>query len=105
MHRVEYLPLAEQDVLGAVDYIANTLEAPEAATELLLALDKTVQRIAAYPYGFELYRTDRPMKDEVRRVPVRGYVLFYAVFRDRVEIRRFLHGRRDRDRESFDPVS
>ena len=62
-------------------------------------MDEAVQRIARFPYAHELYRTDRPMKDEVRKVPVRGFVLYYAVFEDYVEIRRFLHGRRDRRSE------
>lgn len=105
MYRVEYLPLAEQDVLEALDYIAHTLEAPDAARDLLLALDETVGRVAEYPYGFELYRTDRPMRDEIRRVPAKGYVLYYAVFRDRVQIWRFLHGRRDRTGEKYDPMA
>ena len=36
------------------------------------------------------------MRDEIRKVPVKGYVLYYAVLGDTVEIRRLLHGRRDR---------
>ena len=38
------------------------------------------------------------MKDEIRKVAVKNYVLYYAVFQDRVEIRRFLYGKRDRSR-------
>ena len=95
MYKITYLPLAESDLLEALDYIAHTLEAPKAASDLLSAFEDAVQRIAEFPYAFELYRTDRPMKDEIRKVPVKNYVLYYAVFRDRVEIRRFLHGRRD----------
>lgn len=98
MHKIVYLPLAERDLLDALDYIAYTLDAPKAARDLLTAVDKTVNQIAVYPYACELYRTDRPMKDEIRKVPVKNYVLYYAVFQDRVEIRRFLHGRRDRSK-------
>ena len=96
MHKVVYLPVAKQDIMDAVDYIAFALDAPKAASTLLDDLEKTVALVAEYPYAHELYRTNRPMKDEIRMVPVRGYVLYYAVFRDYVEIRRFLHGRRDR---------
>ena len=96
MHKVVYLPLAESDLLSALDYIARTLDAPKAARDLLAEFDKTVNRIAEYPYSCELYRTDRPMKDEIRKVTVKNYVLYYAVFRDSIEIRRFLHGRRNR---------
>ena len=96
MHKVVYLPLAESDLLDALNYIAYTLDAPKAARDLLTEFDKTVNRIAEFPYACELYRTDRPMKDEIRKVTVKNYVLYYAVFQDHVEIRRFLHGRRDR---------
>ena len=71
------------------------------AMALLDELDKTVRQLSEFPYSCELYRTDRPMKDEIRKVPIRGYVLYYAVFQDRVEIRRFLHGRRDRTKDSL----
>ena len=98
MHKIVYLPLAESDLLQALDYIAFTLDAPKAARDLLTEFEKTVQRIAEYPYACELYRTDRLMRDEIRKAPVKNYVLYYAVFQDRVELRRFIHGRRDRSK-------
>ena len=101
MYKIVYLPLAEEDILDAVDYIAGKLDAPKAAQDLLDELDDTVERISKYPYAHELYRTTRPMRDEIRKVPVKGYVLYYAVLEDTVEIRRFLHGRRDRQNLSF----
>lgn len=104
MHRIEYLPLAKEDVLNAVDYLASVLEAPKAAADLLDALDDTVERIAQFPYAYALYRTDRPMRDEIRKVPVKGFVLYYAVFQDRVELRRFLHGRKNRTAERVERV-
>ena len=96
MYKIVYLPLAEADILDAVDYIAGKLDAPQAAQALLDELDDTVERISKYPYAHELYRTARPMRDEIRKVPVKGYVLYYAVLEDTVEIRRFLHVRRNR---------
>lgn len=96
MHKIVYLPLASADIIEAVDYIADRLDAPQAAADLLDELDATIQRIAKFPYAHELYRTTRPMRDEIRKVPVKGFVLYYAVFEDMIEVRRFLHGRRDR---------
>ena len=98
MHNIVFLPLAENDLLEALDYIAFKLDSPKAARDLLADFDQTVQKIAEFPYGFELYRTDRPMQDEIRKAPVGNYILYYAVFRDRVEIRRFLHTLRDRSK-------
>ena len=68
MHKIVYLPLAEGDLMEALGYIAYTLDAPKAARDLLSEFDKTVRQIAEYPYAHELYRTDRPMKDEIRKV-------------------------------------
>lgn len=96
MHKIEYLPIAEEDIISTVNYISFALDAPKAARDLLEELNKTVLQISEFPYSCELYKTSRPLKEEIRKVPVKGYVLYYAVFQDRIEIRRFMHGRRDR---------
>ena len=96
MHKVVYLPIAEDDILAAVEYIAYKLDNPSAAEALLDELDKTAERVARFPYSSELYRTDRPMRKEIRMVSVKNYVLYYAVTEETVEIQRLIHGRRDR---------
>ena len=96
MHKIVYLPLAEDDILAAVDYIADKLDNPSAAEALLNELDKTAQSLSRFPYAGEPYYSERPMRDELRKVPVKGYMLYYHVTEDSVEIRRFIHGRRDR---------
>ena len=96
VHKIIYLPIAEDDVLNAVEHIACKLDNPSAAENLLDELDKTVERIARFPYSSELYRTDRPMRKEIRMASVRNYVLYYAVTEDTVEIQRLIHGRRVR---------
>ena len=40
--------------------------------------DKTAEQLALFPYSSELYYTDRPIRDELRKVPVKGYVLYYT---------------------------
>ena len=96
MHRIEYLPIANDDIMQATYYISHTLCAPQAAENMLEKLDDVIDRIAEFPYAYELYHTTRPMTGEIRKVPVKGYVLYYAVFEAHVEIRRFLHGHKDR---------
>ena len=98
MHKVVYLPIAEKDLLEALDYIAITLEAPQAAESLLEEFDATIHRLAQFPYAQELYRTNRPLRDEIRKIPIKGFVLYYAVYENYIEIRLFLHGRRDRSK-------
>lgn len=98
MYRVVYLTLAEADILDAVDYIADKLANPVAAEALLDELDRMAEQLARSPYSFQLYRTERPMRDEIRMAPVKGFVLYYTVRENTVEVRRLLHGRRDRSR-------
>lgn len=102
MHKIVYLPIAAEDIINTVAYLTEALDAPLAAEALLDELDKTIDRIAHFPYAHELYHTDRPLRDEIRKVPVKGFVLYYAVFSDYVEVRRFLHGRRNRSNLSVD---
>ncbi|MBR0313141.1 MAG: type II toxin-antitoxin system RelE/ParE family toxin [Oscillospiraceae bacterium] len=96
MHKIVYLPIAEDDILAAVEYIAYKLDNPSAAEALLDELDKTVERVARFPYSSELYRTDRPMRKEIRMVSVKNYVLYYAVTEETVEMQRLIHRRRDK---------
>ena len=102
MHKIVYLPISQADLMEALDYLSNTLGAPQAASDLLDEFDDTVKRVARFPYAHELYRTNRPLAAEIRKAPVKGYVLYYAAFEDCIEIRRFLHGRRDRSADIGD---
>ena len=96
MYKIRYLPLAEDDVLEAVTYLAYRLGNPNAAADLLTELDNAAERIAQFPYAGNLYRTARPIRDEVRMTSVKNYVLYCTVTEDAVEVRRLLHGRQDR---------
>lgn len=97
MHKIVYLPIMQNDLFEAIDYLEQVLDAPGAADDLLDQFDAAVQHIARFPYSHELYRTNRPLRDEIRKIPIKGFVLYYAVFEDYVELRRFIHGRRKRD--------
>jgi len=93
---VIYTPSAKKDIGGAVTYLFFKRSAPQAARALIRELDETVKRVMKAPYAGSLYRTDRAMRDEIRWVTVKSFVLYYAVTEDTVQIRRFLHGRQNR---------
>lgn len=96
MYRVIYTPSAAKDIDGAVTYLFFNLSAPQAARDLVHELNETVKRIVEYPYAGSLYRTNRAMRDEIRWVLVKGFVLYYSVSENEIQIRRFLHARQDR---------
>ena len=95
MHKVVYLPTGLTDLSEAIEYLNRIFDAPQAANHLVAALDEVIQNISQFPYSHQLYYTNRPLKNEIRKVPVKNFVLYYAVFEDHIEILRFLHGRRN----------
>ena len=79
MHKIIYLPSVEKDLVSAVDYLADTLGSVQAAENLLQEFEATVERIAQFQYANALYRTDRPIDHEIRKVAVKNYILYYTV--------------------------
>ena len=93
MYKVVYLPTARRQLEEAVTYIAEEMCAPDAADDLLNAVDGAVCALSEMPYRHALYPLLFAMKREIRFVPVRNYNLFYVVNEDQktVEIWRFIH--------------
>lgn len=93
MYKVVYLPIARRQLEEAVAYIAENLCAPDAADDLLDAVDEAACALSEMPYRHALYPLLFAMKREIRFVLVRNYNLFYVVNEDRktVEIWRLIH--------------
>ena len=93
MYKVVYLPIARRQLEEAVAYIAENLCVPDAADDLLNAVDEAVRALSEMPYRHALYLLLFAMKREIRFVPVRNYNLFYVVNEDQktVEIWRLIH--------------
>lgn len=93
MYKVVYLPIARRQLEEAVTYIAEELCAPDAADDLLDAVDEAACTLSEMPYRHALYPLLFAMKREIRFVPVRNYNLFYVVNEEQktVEIWRLIH--------------
>ena len=93
MYKIVYLPIARRQLEEAVMYIAEELCAPDAADDLLDAVDEAACALSEMPYRHALYPLLFAMKREIRFVPVGNYNLFYVVNEDRktVEIWRLIH--------------
>ena len=95
MYKIHYLPLALNDLKDIVRYIAHKLEAPQAAENLLLKINKEVLKIAENPFLCHLYVSSEKMKYEYRVLHVNNYSLFYVVENAKIEIHRVIYSRRD----------
>jgi len=98
MYKLEYLPLALQDLHEITSYIADTLKVPQAAIDLLDDLDSFISRLRQFPYSCKIYQTEKPLKTEYRMLTVNNYLVFYVVMEHTVEIHRIIYARMDYDK-------
>ena len=95
MYRIEYLPLAKKDIGEIMVYIADTLESPKVAMELLNSFDKSISKLERFPYMCKVYHTVKPMENEYRLLPVKNYGVFYIVKENTLEIHRIVYAKMD----------
>ena len=95
MYKIKYLPLALDDLKNIVKYISQTLEAPQAAENLIVKIDKELLKVADNPYRFHLYISPEKLKYEYRVLNLNNYSLFYVVEKNKVEIHRVIYSKRD----------
>ena len=97
MYRLSYLPVANRDITDIVNYIAETLAAPQAALELLEALDESITGLKDFPYACRVYQTVKQLEREYRILTVNNYAVFYTVNESDkvVEIYRVIYAKRD----------
>ncbi|MGP1385022.1 MAG: type II toxin-antitoxin system RelE/ParE family toxin [Thainema sp.] len=82
--------LASQDLNEIADYFAaNSLEAGE---KFFRAFNRKCQQLVAFPSSGKSYATIRP---ELRGLSLDGYIIFYRILDDGIEILRVVSGRRD----------
>ena len=79
MYRLEFLPLARQDLIETARYISHELKNPAAARRITDRLIEAAQRLTEFPYKYAVYTPIRPLKREYRKIPVENYCAFYTV--------------------------
>ncbi len=83
---------AQQDLRSIKNYIADTLNAPEAALKLISKIHDGFLRIKEFPFSGDIIKTEFPMEFEYRRIIVESYVIFYTVESETINIMRVLYG-------------
>lgn len=98
MYEINYLPTLRRDIKGVMWYLIHRLGSPQAAGALMKEFVDTVERLSHFPYAHELYTAQNTLfkNKEVRKVPIKGYVLYYSITDNKVSLWRLLHGKRDR---------
>jgi|SRR5680860_519279 len=95
MFEIRYLPLAKKDLSDIVLYITDHLKAPQAAIDLIDALDSSISRLTQFPYSCMVYQPFKTLDGEYRLLPVNNYLVLYVVVDNVVEIRRIVYSKMD----------
>lgn len=73
------------------------IDNPSAALKLLDEIDRTISKLAYFPYIGYVPKEQRLIHLNYRMLIVESYLIFYVVLDNVVEIRRILHGKRKYD--------
>jgi len=92
---IVYLPSFQQDLDAIIDYIIYTLEAPQAASNLLDELEKSINDLKMFPLAHRLYRPIKPIAVEYRVLAVKNYLVFYVALEKTIEIHRIIYKKRN----------
>ena len=94
-YKIQFLPLAIQDISEITDYITDVLSAPQAAYDLLIKINEAIEPLERFPFAFPAYKDAAFAKLGYRIRPVDNYLLFYIVAGNTVEIRRVIYAKRN----------
>ena len=96
-YQLRYLPQFYQDLKQHTDYIANHLRNPQAASDLIDAVEAAILERQPNAEAFEQYHSRKERRYPYYRIYVNNYIIFYVVIPEdgqkNMEIRRFLFGR------------
>lgn len=92
---LKYLPLFEQDLTAARDYIAFSLHNPIAAQRLVQNTEEAILKRLDNPCSFELYHSTRERKLPYYRINIKNFSVFYVVDGNVMEVRRFVYNKRN----------
>ena len=91
-YRVKYLPVAQRDLAGIIEYIKT--DSPASANKFLDRFDKAVVKLEGFPLMGTIPKDPRLQRLKYRILVIDSYLIFYVVKDSVVEIRRILHGKR-----------
>ena len=98
-YQLRYLPLFYQDMSNKVSYICDVLKNPQAANDLINAVERAILERCPVAESFEPYRSAKKRKELYYRIYVKNYVVYYVVLtegdRKVMEVRRLLYNKQN----------
>ena len=94
-YKLRYLPLFEHDLMAVRDYIAFDLQNPAAAMRLVEDTEAAILKRLKSPLSYKSYNSKKDRKHPYYRIYIRNFTVFYVVIENVMEVRRFVHSRRN----------
>ncbi len=79
MYKLNFLPLAKQDMDNIIYYISNNLKNKSAAKKLAENFINGANNILEFPYGCAVYEEKGNLKNEYRSIKVNNFRMFYTI--------------------------
>jgi toxin ParE1/3/4 len=92
---VRYLPVAQDDLLSILEFIAK--DSPSRAVSFVDKLDDRIGQLEEQPHLGRLPRHSRLREYGYRVLIIESYLVFYIIRGRTVEIHRVVHGSRNLD--------
>ena len=86
MYKLSVTELADADLDEIIHYIAFELEAPQAASDFVDAVESCYERIRLNPMSFEISRNPHLAKEGYRRVVTKNYIMLYKICQNNSEV-------------------
>lgn len=96
----ELTETAESDIDATYEYIAETLENPDAASELADELEIQIDEMCKKPKTGKHVENEFLRRDDVWRFLVKNYIVYYLIDaeNEKIVILRFVYSGRDQDK-------
>ena len=97
MFYLSFSDVFKKDVCSTIDYIKRIFEAPMAAQNHTIEIEKTYIKLEENPYRRPLVQNNFLARKGYRSIKVKNYVIFYEIVEENstVILHRFLYSRRD----------
>ncbi len=92
-YALHYLPVAVDDLISILDWIAD--DSPANAVAFIEKLDKKIGNLKTYPFLGHIPKDDKLKNSGYRVLVIESYLVFYIVRGRIVEIHRIVHGSRN----------
>jgi len=94
-NEILFFPLFYKDLDEIIDYFLFQLNNPSAAKNLLNLIYDEIEKRSYNPSSFEKYFSNKKRDKIYYKIYIKNYVIFYTINNNKMEIRRFLHNKRN----------